>query len=102
MLGKFDIQQENNSLDKSIFSRPELFDVTIRSEDGQETQCHKCVLVSRLEYFYSMLATGWLESSGTTTLTLPVPGQVMDILLQFLYTDEAPQLTGETSCAWNL
>ncbi|RUS75693.1 hypothetical protein EGW08_016535 [Elysia chlorotica] len=71
---------------------PELFDVTIKSEDGQERQCHKCVLVSRLEYFYSMLATGWLESSGTTTLTLEVPGQVMDILLQFLYTDEAPQL----------
>ncbi|GFR87447.1 inhibitor of Bruton tyrosine kinase-like, partial [Elysia marginata] len=72
---------------------PELFDVTIRSEDGQERQCHKCVLVSRLEYFYSMLATGWLESSGTSTLTLPVPGVVMDILLQFLYTDEALQLT---------
>ncbi|KAK3770373.1 hypothetical protein RRG08_028271 [Elysia crispata] len=71
---------------------PELFDVTIKSEDGQEKQCHKCVLVSRLEYFYSMLATGWLESSGTTTLTLQVPGQVMDILLQFLYTDEAPML----------
>lgn len=71
---------------------PELYDVTIRSEDGKEAQCHKCVLVSRLEYFYSMLATGWLESSSSTILNLPVPGQVMDILLQFLYTDEAPQI----------
>ncbi|GFO24306.1 inhibitor of bruton tyrosine kinase [Plakobranchus ocellatus] len=83
----------NMTLHKAQSSRPELYDVTIRSEDGQETQCHKCVLVSRLEYFYSMLATGWLESSSSTTLTLPIPGQVLDIVLQFLYTDEAPQLT---------
>lgn len=41
--------------------------MTVESEDGHMFQCHKCVLVARLEYFHSMLATGWMEvcmSSG--------------------------------------
>ncbi|KAG9493705.1 hypothetical protein GDO78_001529 [Eleutherodactylus coqui] len=38
-----------------------LCDVTIRSEDGIEFQCHKCVLCARLEYFHSMLSSSWIE-----------------------------------------
>uniref|UniRef100_A0A2C9LAN8 BTB domain-containing protein n=1 Tax=Biomphalaria glabrata TaxID=6526 RepID=A0A2C9LAN8_BIOGL len=71
---------------------PELYDVNIRSEDGEEIQCHKCVLVARLEYFYSMLSTGWVETFNTTTLSLPIPGQVLKILIDYLYCDEAPYL----------
>ncbi|XP_059153505.1 inhibitor of Bruton tyrosine kinase-like [Physella acuta] len=71
---------------------PELCDVSINTEDGEEIECHKCVLVARLEYFYSMLSTGWVETFNTTNLTLPVPGQVLGILLDYLYSDEVPQL----------
>lgn len=39
----------------------ELYDVTVKSEDGVMFHCHRCVLVARLEYFHSMLATGWME-----------------------------------------
>ena len=35
--------------------------MSIKSEDGEIFQCHKCVLVARLEYFHSMLANGWME-----------------------------------------
>ena len=42
-------------------SKLELYDVSIESEDGEMFHCHKCVLVARLEYFHSMLASGWME-----------------------------------------
>ena len=35
--------------------------MSIKSEDGEIFQCHKCILVARLEYFHSMLASGWME-----------------------------------------
>ncbi|XP_005101796.1 inhibitor of Bruton tyrosine kinase [Aplysia californica] len=71
---------------------PELYDVTIRTEDGYELGCHKCVLVARLDYFYSMLATGWAESQDSSILTLPVSADVLEVLIDFLYTDEATEL----------
>ncbi|KAH9507256.1 hypothetical protein Btru_056735 [Bulinus truncatus] len=71
---------------------PELYDVNISSQDGEQIQCHKCVLVARLEYFYSMLSTGWVETFNTSTLSLPIPGQVLKILIDYLYCDEAPYL----------
>jgi hypothetical protein len=40
-----------------------LYDVRIRSEDGQELRAHKCVLVARLDYFRSMLSGNWVEVS---------------------------------------
>ena len=42
---------------------PSLYDVCIKGEDGVSVQCHKCVLVARLEYFRSMLGSGWVEVS---------------------------------------
>ncbi|XP_061171196.1 inhibitor of Bruton tyrosine kinase-like isoform X2 [Saccostrea echinata] len=72
----------------------DLCDVTIASDDRLEINCHKCVLVARLEYFNSMLSSGWVETSSTQALKLPVPGDCLRILIDFLYTDEAPGVTG--------
>lgn len=72
----------------------DLYDITIQSEDGTEVCCHRCVLVARLEYFHSMLSSGWVETSSTQALTLPVPGDCLQILFDFLYSDEAPGVTG--------
>ena len=39
-----------------------LCDVNIRSSvDDSVVAAHKCILVARLEYFHSMLASGWIE-----------------------------------------
>ncbi len=38
-----------------------LHDICIRGTDDVSVKCHKCVLVARLEYFRSMLASGWIE-----------------------------------------
>lgn len=69
---------------------PELYDVCIRADDSTAIQCHKCVLAARLEYFQSMLGSGWIETADTKSLTLPVPGDILEILLDFVYTDESP------------
>ncbi|XP_060067685.1 inhibitor of Bruton tyrosine kinase-like, partial [Ylistrum balloti] len=65
----------------------DMYDVSIQSEDNTVIHCHKCVLVARLEYFHSMLGSGWIETSNTTSLSLPVPGDILEILIDFLYTD---------------
>ncbi|XP_069705770.1 inhibitor of Bruton tyrosine kinase [Periplaneta americana] len=75
-----------------------LHNVTIRSEDGKLLNAHKCVLVARLEYFHSMLSGRWVETSDTKdcVLSLPLPYAVLEVLLDFLYTDSAPTvLTSE-------
>ncbi|KAL3883749.1 hypothetical protein ACJMK2_029983 [Sinanodonta woodiana] len=90
------LQQPVLKFDKHRFrdSRMDVYDVSIQSSDGIIFPCHKCVLVARLEYFHSMLASGWMETSASAALTLPIPGEILEILLDYLYTDEAPLVTG--------
>lgn len=40
---------------------PELYDVTIKCDHNQVIKAHKCVLVSRLEYFHMMFMNSWAE-----------------------------------------
>ncbi|XP_071998162.1 inhibitor of Bruton tyrosine kinase isoform X2 [Engystomops pustulosus] len=65
-------------------------DVTIRSEDGKEFRCHKCVLCARLEYFHSMLSSSWIEARCCSALEMPVHSEVLEVILTYIYTDEAP------------
>lgn len=44
-------------------SYPELRDVVIKLQDNQEIHAHKCVLMSRLEYFNMMFSHSWTEVS---------------------------------------
>ncbi|KAJ9579143.1 hypothetical protein L9F63_024751 [Diploptera punctata] len=71
-----------------------LYDTRIRNEEGKELQAHKCILVARLEYFHSMLSGSWVETSGKkeSVLSLPVPFNVLEVLIDFLYTDTAPSI----------
>ena len=66
---------------------PELQDVTIVCDEGEEVFAHKCVLVSRSEYFFSMFCSGWSESSAQ--LSLPLPAATVQTVIDFLYTDES-------------
>ncbi|XP_014665632.1 PREDICTED: inhibitor of Bruton tyrosine kinase-like [Priapulus caudatus] len=79
------------------FSRnqfPELHDVTLQAQDDSTISCHKCVLVARLEYFHSMLTSGWIEASQETPLKLPVASKVLHCIVDYLYTDSATSLMG--------
>ncbi|KAM4694566.1 inhibitor of Bruton tyrosine kinase [Discoglossus pictus] len=66
-----------------------LCDVTMRSEDGKEFHCHKCVLCARLEYFHSMLSSSWIEATCCTALEMPIHSDVLQVILDYIYTDEA-------------
>ncbi|XP_019628197.1 PREDICTED: inhibitor of Bruton tyrosine kinase-like [Branchiostoma belcheri] len=82
---------EKKQTQRFRFSRsksPHLYDLAIRCVDGEVVPCHKCVLVAQLEYFRSMLGSGWMETSADTPLELPIPADVLAHVLEFLYTDD--------------
>ncbi|XP_055965774.1 inhibitor of Bruton tyrosine kinase isoform X2 [Sorex fumeus] len=66
-----------------------LCDVTMKSVDGKEFPCHKCVLCARLEYFHSMLSSSWIEASSCAALEMPIHSDILKVVLDYLYTDEA-------------
>lgn len=65
-----------------------LCDVTMKSVDGKEFPCHKCVLCARLEYFHSMLSSSWIEASSCRALEMPIHSDILQVILDYLYTDE--------------
>lgn len=67
-----------------------LCDVTLRAEDGKEFPCHKCVLCARLEYFRSMLGNPWIEATSCTALDMPTSSEVLQVILEYVYTDDSP------------
>uniref|UniRef100_A0A7M4FH95 Inhibitor of Bruton tyrosine kinase n=1 Tax=Crocodylus porosus TaxID=8502 RepID=A0A7M4FH95_CROPO len=66
-----------------------LCDVTLKSVDGKEFPCHKCVLCARLDYFHSMLSSSWIEASCRAALKMPIHSDILQIILDYIYTDEA-------------
>lgn len=95
-------QRISNSSEQSIgqiksrfhYSRealPNLYDVTIVSEDGKKISCHKCILTSRLEYFRSMFLANWMESQTNSELKMAIPGDLLEIIIDYLYTDNIPR-----------
>ncbi|KAK5862724.1 hypothetical protein PBY51_018093 [Eleginops maclovinus] len=69
-----------------------LCDVTLKSEDGKEFPCHKSVLCARLEYFNSMLGNPWIEATSCTALELPTSSEILQVILEYIYTDESPTI----------
>ncbi|XP_028985270.1 inhibitor of Bruton tyrosine kinase [Betta splendens] len=69
-----------------------LCDVTLKSEDGKEFPCHKSVLCARLEYFNSMLGNPWIEATSCSALEMPTSSEILQVILEYIYTDEAPTI----------
>lgn len=69
-----------------------LCDVTLKSEDGKEFPCHKSVLCARLEYFNSMLGNPWIEATSCTALELTTSSEILQVILEYIYTDESPTI----------
>ncbi|KAF7653650.1 hypothetical protein LDENG_00080370 [Lucifuga dentata] len=69
-----------------------LCDVTLKSEDGREFPCHKSVLCARLEYFHSMLGNPWIEATSCTALEMPTSSEILQVILEYIYTDESPTI----------
>uniref|UniRef100_A0A667Y0R6 Inhibitor of Bruton tyrosine kinase n=1 Tax=Myripristis murdjan TaxID=586833 RepID=A0A667Y0R6_9TELE len=69
-----------------------LCDVTLKSDDGKEFPCHKSVLCARLEYFHSMLGNPWIEATSCSALEMPTSSEVLQVILEYIYTDESPTI----------
>ncbi|XP_034553672.1 inhibitor of Bruton tyrosine kinase [Notolabrus celidotus] len=69
-----------------------LCDVTLKSEDGKEFPCHKSILCARLEYFNSMLGNPWIEATSCTALEMPTNSEILQVILEYIYTDESPTI----------
>ena len=65
--------------------------MTIICDNEEELLAHKCVLVSRSEYFFSMLSSGWSESC--CELTLPLEVNLVQTVLDYLYTDDCVKVS---------
>ncbi|XP_051722046.1 inhibitor of Bruton tyrosine kinase [Ctenopharyngodon idella] len=90
--GKISVAQKKTG-NKPRFNQKKcsyLCDVTLRSEDGKEFPCHKCVLCARLEYFNSMLGSPWIEATSCSALDMPTTSEVLQVILEYIYTDESP------------
>ncbi|XP_065342837.1 inhibitor of Bruton tyrosine kinase [Cloeon dipterum] len=74
-------------------------DATVLSIEGDEIKAHRSVLAARLEYFHSMFSHGWVESNRSSTLKMALPTAVLDVLLDFLYYDEAPKVFSDAELA---
>uniref|UniRef100_T1J4N7 BTB domain-containing protein n=1 Tax=Strigamia maritima TaxID=126957 RepID=T1J4N7_STRMM len=86
------IQVPTKTKNMKTFDRnknPHLYDVGFICEDGKKIDCHKCILVARLEYFYNMFANPWIESSVSGNLHFPIASSLMELVIDYLYTDNA-------------
>lgn len=75
---------------RSSFSRfdfPEYYDLTIETSDKCSIKVHKCVLLSKVEYFRCMLSGSWREMTAKNSIRLPFTKPLVEGLLDYIYTE---------------
>ncbi|GFS53093.1 inhibitor of Bruton tyrosine kinase [Nephila pilipes] len=86
---------ESCNMKRMTFNRKSmsnLYDVNLISSNETVFGCHKCILAARLDYFHSMLSTCWVENSQLGNLSLPISTEIMEVLIEYIYTDDANKL----------
>ncbi|KAL3285871.1 hypothetical protein HHI36_000391 [Cryptolaemus montrouzieri] len=79
-----------------IKSFPEYYDVVLKCSDHREIKAHKCILAARMEYFNSMFSVRW-HGAEKNSLEIPYPSNLVDALLEFVYTD-SPSILLKKDC----
>ena len=64
-----------------------LFDCEIKCNNGEIIKCHKCVLISRSDYFSNMFEGYWMESR-VNRIDLPHDYDLLRIIIDYLYQDD--------------
>jgi hypothetical protein len=68
-------------------SYTELYDCEIECNNNESIKCHKCILISRSDYFRNMFLGSWIESSSNV-IRLPFDADLMQLFVDYLYTDD--------------
>uniref|UniRef100_A0A4W4HHR7 BTB domain-containing protein n=1 Tax=Electrophorus electricus TaxID=8005 RepID=A0A4W4HHR7_ELEEL len=88
--GKINVVQKKTGNKPRFYQKkcPYLCDVTLRSDDGKEFPCHKCVLCARLGNCVALFCP--LQSTSCNALKMPTSAKVLQVILEYIYTDESP------------
>lgn len=65
---------------------PDYRDVTLKFDNNQEISVHKCILVSRLEYFRMMFLHTWAEKNLISLHNIPI--EYFRPIINFSYTND--------------
>uniref|UniRef100_A0A336KSV8 CSON014850 protein n=1 Tax=Culicoides sonorensis TaxID=179676 RepID=A0A336KSV8_CULSO len=65
---------------------PDLYDVTLKLDCTQEIRAHKCILMSRLEYFNMMFDHSWAEQDTVNLQSIAI--EYMQPIIDFLYKND--------------
>ena len=77
-------------------SFPLLHDTVISCLDEESFKCHRCILVARSDYFFSMFSFEWRESGlETSILNFKFTLLIMRIIIEYIYTDVFPRSVHE-------
>ena len=63
-------------------------DACLKTEDGREFPCHRCILAAKSEYFHLLFSGGFRETKETSISIKGVSSEIMSIILEYLYTSE--------------
>jgi len=72
-----------------MFRNGTLCDVIIKSQDGNEINAHKCVLVSNSEYFDKMFTGTFQETTKDVVQINDISSNALNTLIDFMYTGES-------------
>lgn len=79
---------------------PQLYDVTLKLDCEQELQAHKCVLISRLEYFSMMFDHSWAEKDYVNLQSISI--EYMQPIIDFLYTNTIEDVQYSDNYMYNM
>ena len=85
------VPASEENLGRELFAfqkRGHYIDVTLKTQDGDQIPCHKCVLASQSEFFDRLFSGGMKESQEDTILLPDVCMDVLKIIVEFLYTSK--------------
>ncbi|XP_022176810.1 kelch-like protein 17 isoform X2 [Myzus persicae] len=94
-----DLSQYKHSRHESSYAKLDayrkdgtLYDITLKSTDGNEIRAHKCVLVSNSEYFEKMFIGRFQETTQDVIQIKDISSEVLQNLIDFMYTGVLVQI----------
>jgi len=85
----------------NLFQSKVLSDVKLVAE-GREFECHRAILASRSTVFETMFSTPMAETKGDTVTIEGTPADILQLMLQFIYTDTIDKADAEPALIGDL
>lgn len=73
---------------KTLLQTGKYFDVKFELQNNVQFSCHKCILLSRCQYFAMMLSGNWLEKEKTVIPLKGISSNVFQLVINFIYYAE--------------